>query len=217
MANVEQMIKYKFKNPQLLKSALTHSSVSSNVAKNYERLELLGDRMLGVSVASMLYEMFPNEPEGNLSQRFTALVCKETVADVAKNIGLDKAMFVADDEIRQNENVLCDVCEAVIGAIYVDSGMDEAFAFVKDYWQDLVGKHIAPPKDAKTTLQEVAHVKGYLPPIYKVVDRSGLEHEPIFTVEVSLGKDLKALGKGHNKKLAEFAAASKILEQINND
>ena len=214
MDKLQQKINYSFKNTDLLMAALTHASVSSNIGKNYERLEFLGDRILGVAVASMLYKSFPSEPEGNLSQRFVALVCKETVADVARKIGLGEFMRVADGEIRNNENVLCDVCEAIIGAISIDSSIDRAIDFVNANWIDLIDKKVAPPKDAKTLLQEVAHIKGLGVPHYEVVSRSGLEHEPIFTVEVKLGEGIKACGKGHNKKLAEFAAASKMLELL---
>lgn len=211
---IEEVLKYKFANPKLLNVALTHGSVSSNPAKNYERLEFLGDRVLGMAVASMLYKIFPNEPEGNLSQRFTALVCKETVADVARSIGLGKFLQVIEDDIRDNENVLCDVCEAIIGTIFVDAGVAEAVNFVEQHWKDLIDKRVAPPKDAKTKLQELAHVKGVPAPVYEIVDRSGPEHEPIFLVKVSLGENLSAQGKGHNKKLAEFAAATKMLELL---
>ena len=106
---LEKILNYKYKNPALLKQALTHSSFASDVEKNYERLEFLGDRVLGLSIASLLYNIFPHEPEGSLSQRHTGLVCKETVAMVAKTLQLDKYMIVANEEIRDNENVLCDV------------------------------------------------------------------------------------------------------------
>ncbi|MBE6448388.1 MAG: ribonuclease III [Alphaproteobacteria bacterium] len=212
--NIEQILKHEFKNKNLLKAALTHGSVSSYVTKNYERLEFLGDRVLGMSVASLLYRNFPNEPEGNLSQRFTGLVCKETVAEVARELGLGRFMFVAEDDIRENENVLCDVCEAIIGAIYIDAGVEVAVDFVNEHWSDLIDKKVAPPKDAKTALQEMAHVKSLPMPKYKIVDRKGPEHEPVFMVEVCLGNEYVARGEGHNKKLAEFEAAKKMLELI---
>lgn len=214
MENLQQILKHNFSNEELLKTALTHSSVNSHVAKNYERLEFLGDRVLGVSVASLLYKIFPAEPEGNLAQRFTALVCKETVAEVARTLDLGRFMIVADEEIRENENVLCDVCEAVIGAIYIDGGVEAAINFVNHHWGELIDKRVAPPKDAKTTLQEVAHIKGLGAPHYEVAGRSGPEHAPQFTVRLKLGDGPEVLGKGHNKKLAEFDAAAKMLEQI---
>ena len=214
MNELEQNIKHEFKRKELLKAALTHASVSSNVGKNYERLEFLGDRVLGVTVAAMLYEAFPFEPEGNLSQRFVALVCKETVSEVARKINLGQFILVADEEIRDSDNVLCDACEALIGAIYLDSGIDEAMEFVRSCWSGLIDKKLAPPKDAKTLLQEVAHIKNLGAPRYEIIKRSGLEHDPVFTVEVRLNDSLRVCGKGHSKKLAEFAAATKMLELL---
>ena len=126
MKELQQILKYKFNKVELLQKAITHGSVDANVEDNYERLEFLGDRVLGVAVASLLYNLFPKDPEGNLSQRFVGLVCKETVAEVAKTLKLDEFMKVATEDLRQNENVLCDVCEAVIGAIYIDGGVDGA-------------------------------------------------------------------------------------------
>ncbi len=214
MEELENILQHSFRDKNLLKIALTHSSVNSHVAKNYERLEFLGDRVLGVSVASLLYKIFPSEPEGNLSQRFTALVCKETVAEVARILNLGKFMIVADEDIRENESVLCDVCEAVIGAIYIDGGVDAAINFVNLHWKDLIDKRVAPPKDAKTTLQEVAHVKGFGVPQYEIIGRDGPEHAPRFTVRLKVEGAADVLGHGHNKKLAEFDAAAKMLERI---
>ena len=122
---LQQILKYRFKDESLLRKAITHGSINSDVRENYERLEFLGDRVLGVATASLLYRLFPKEPEGSLSQRFVGLVCKETVAEVAKTLQLDKFMKVGNDELRSNENVLCDVCEAVIGAIYIDAGVED--------------------------------------------------------------------------------------------
>lgn len=214
MNELEEILQHKFKNPGLLQKALTHSSHDVHIDGNYERLEFLGDRVLGLSIAALLYKIFPKEPEGNLSQRHTALVCKDTVAMVAKSLSLDKFIIAGADDIRENESVLCDVCEAVIGAIYIDSGCDEAISFVNKHWRELIDKNMAPPKDNKTTLQEVAHIKGYGVPRYKVVNREGSEHEPIFFVEVSLEKVQPQVGRGHSKKMAEFDAAGKMLEII---
>ncbi len=214
MEELEQILKHHFKDKQLLKKALTHSSVSSNVKNNYERLEFLGDRVLGLSIASLLYRLFPADPEGNLSRRFTGLVCKETVAQMARTLRLGEFMTVADEEIRSNENVLCDVCEAVIGAIYIDGGVEDAIKFVDTHWRELIDRNVAPPKDAKTMLQEVAHVKGLGMPVYRVVSREGSEHEPVFHIAVAFDGVAEEIGCGHNKKLAEFDAASKMLEKI---
>lgn len=215
MEQLQQILKYRFSNAALLCKALTHGSVNSDVLANYERLEFLGDRVLGEAVAHLLYNIFPKEPEGNLSQRFVRLVRKETVADVALSLKLNEFMKVANDELRNNVNVLCDVCEAVIGAIYIDGGSSAAIDFVNNHWRELIDKNVAPPKDAKSRLQEVAHVKGFGAPQYKVVGREGNEHEPIFEVEVSLGVGKSVTAKGKNKKMAEMAAAEAMLEKIN--
>ena len=212
--NLENILGYKYHNINLLKQALTHSSVSADVDKNYERLEFLGDRVLGLTIAALLYRIFPHEPEGSLSQRHTALVCKETVAMIAKRLELDRYMTVANEEIRDNENVLCDVCEAVIGSIYIDSDCDRAIEFVKVHWKDLIDKNMAPPKDAKTKLQEVAHAKGHGVPVYKLEALKGSEHEPIFYISVEVAGLEPEKGEGKNKKLAEQAAAAKMLKKL---
>lgn len=214
LEELQQILKYRFKNIHLLHQALTHSSCSSDNARNYERLEFLGDRVLGLSIAALLYRIFPDEPEGSLSQRFVGLVCKETVAQMAVNLHLDRFINVANEEIRENENVLCDVCEAVIGAIFIDGGQDEAIGFVDTHWKELIDKNVAPPKDAKTALQEAAHVKGLGMPQYIVESRDGSEHEPVFHISVRLKGIEPQIGSGRNKKLAQQEAAAKMLERI---
>ncbi len=208
---LETAIGYRFKNTQLLQQALTHSSITSHIGSNYERLEFLGDRVLGVAVANALFRTFPNEPEGSLSQRHTRLVCKETVAQMAKQLTLDKYMHIATEDIRDNENVLCDVCEAVIGAIFIDSDCQTALDFVQKHWQPLLHKDMTPPKDFKTKLQELAHAKGYSTPVYEQISRSGSEHEPIFVMAVKIDNLDPQTGSGHNKKLAEQAAAAQMI------
>lgn len=214
MEKLQQILKYHFKDVGLLQKAITHSSVNPKVDANYERLEFLGDRVLGVAVASLLYRIFPKEPEGNLSQRFVGLVCKETVAEVAITLKLNEFMNVASDDLRYNENVLCDMAEALIGAIYIDAGVDAAIEFVNTHWRELIDKNVAPPKDSKTKLQEISHHLGFGRPSYKIIGRKGSEHKPVFEVEVSLGEDKNAYGYGKSKKLAEFAAATAMLEKI---
>ena len=214
MDHIEDVLKYHFHDQLLLHKALTHGSVDPLVDANYERLEFLGDRVLGVAVASLLYKIFPMEPEGNLSQRFVGLVCKETVAQVALGLKLNEFMRVMTPDLRKNENVLCDVCEAIIGAIYIDAGVDAAIEFVNHHWRDLIDKNVSPPKDSKTKLQELSHHLGYGTPQYKTIARSGSEHEPVFEMEVNLGNGKSAKGVGKSKKLAEFAAASAMLEMI---
>ena len=214
METLQEILKYRFKDRKLLEKAITHGSINPDVDNNYERLEFLGDRVLGVAIASLLYRIFPNDPEGNLSQRFVGLVCKETVAEVAQTLKLDYFMRVATDDWRTNENVLCDVCEAVIGAIYIDAGVDGAIEFVNNHWRELIDKNVAPPKDSKTKLQELSHHLKLGTPQYKLVSRSGSEHKPLFEMEVLLDDGQSAQGSGTSKKLAEFAAAEAMLERL---
>lgn len=214
LEELEKIIGYQFKNKHLLKQAMTHSSYTAKLSENYERLEFLGDRVLGLAIAGLLYHVFPNEPEGNLSQRHTGLVNKECVSEVALRLKLDKFVVVANEEIRENENVLCDVCEAVIGAIFIDAGCERAFHFVREHWKELIDKNMAPPKDAKTALQEVAHNFNLGVPQYRVISREGSEHEPIFHMEVVFANGQFERGSGRNKKLAEQEAAARMLEKL---
>ena len=214
MTTPENLINYVFKDKKLLDQAMTHSSCTTDIHKNYERLEFLGDRILGVGVAKMLYEKFPDEPEGSLSQRHVALVCKEAVSEVVKNLGLDKYIIIANEDAKDSVNVLCDVGEAIIAAICVDSNIENAIKFVQDNWEGLLEKYKNPPKDAKTTLQEVSWKKKLGNPTYEIIAKTGSEHLPVFTVEVKLAKEHKAQGKGTNKKLAEQAAAKEMLAKL---
>ena len=208
---IENILGYTFDDKSLLKHALTHSSFTPDFRVNYERLEFLGDRILGVSIAKMVYEKFPDEPEGNLSQRLMALVCKDAVSEVVKKLGLSDYIIIANDDAKDSINVLCDVGEAIIAAICLDSSIDEASAFVRRNWEDLVEKYRVPPKDPKTTLQEIAYKVKLGNPHYEIIAKSGCDHLPVFTAEVSIEGGHKATGKGTNKKLAEQAAARQLL------
>lgn len=214
MENIEDILGYKFNNKHLLQQALTHTSITPHLAENYERLEFLGDRVLGVSVAEMLYRLFPSEPEGSLSQRFVALVCKETVAEIALELRLDHFIHAEGIDVRNNENVLCDVGEAVIGAIFLDAGSVMAIDFVQRHWGPLINTHTTPPKDAKTTLQEFAHGHGWETPRYSEIGREGSEHDPLFLMKVNIKDHGEASGQGHNKKAAEQSAAENLLKQL---
>lgn len=215
MQELQQILKYHFKDEQLLRKAITHSSIDAKVDANYERLEFLGDRVLGMAVAALLYRIFPHEPEGSLSQRFVGLVCKETVSQVALVLHLDKYMKVLSEDLRTNENVLCDVMEAVIGAIYIDGGDEEAINFVNNHWRELIDRNVAPPKDTKTALQEYTHRHGGETPTYEMLGHKGSEHEPTFVMAVHWHNHV-AKGEGRSKKQAEFAAAKALLEQLQN-
>ncbi len=211
MKALEKVLEYDFKNRHLLHQALTHTSKTGKLSENYERLEFLGDRVLGVSVAELVYTVFAEEPEGSLSQRFMALVCKETVAEMALKLGLDHYIMAESVDVPHNDNVLCDVCEAVIGAMYLDGGCQTAINFVQKHWRPLLDTHTRPPKDAKTTLQEVAHEKNLPAPRYVEIGREGAEHNPVFHMQVEIDGLEPQQGSGRNKKMAEQNAAEKML------
>ncbi len=205
-------MQYKFNNERLLHQALTHSSMTGNEHRNYERLEFLGDRVLGMTMAHLLYKMFPHDREGVLAQRHVKLVCAEMVAEVARRLHLDKYIITKEKETAQSVNVLCDVGEAVIGAIYIDSNIEEAIAFVERNWRDMIDVDMGAQKDYKTRLQEKFHSMRLPSPVYEVVEKSGSEHLPVWRVKVALDEQTYAFGEGHNKKTAEQQAAAKLLE-----
>ena len=182
MADLEARLGYRFKDKALLKQALTHSSITGSVKKNYERLEFLGDRVLGVSMAHLLYFTFADEPEGALSPRFVKLVRKETVAQVARELGLNDYIRANPSTLSTNENVLCDVMEAVIGAICLDSDFMTAIAFVDRHFKKHIAQSALPERDNKTVLQEWAHRIKANTPVYKVLKKEGTEHEPLFYI-----------------------------------
>ncbi len=212
MNKLQQTLGYTFKAPHLLKQALTHSSFTSDIHKNYERLEFLGDRILGVTIADMLCQTFMDEPEGSLARRFTHLVCKETVAEVALKLGLDKHIITANPEIRTQINVLCDVGEAIIASIYLDSkNMLTAQEFIKKHWQPLLNANTEPIKDYKSMLQEYSLGLKLSLPRYELVEKTGLEHSPTFVVK-AIVNTYQANGTGKNKKQAEQNAAENLLK-----
>jgi len=169
MNAIEKKLGYVFRDKRLLEQALTHSSVTSDIHRNYERLEFLGDRILGVTIAEMLYHTFGDEQEGSLAQRFVTLVCKETVADVMRSLEMEKNILAANQDVKDKDNVLCDIGEALIAAIYLDSGdMSLAQQFIKRFWLPYIDKKSQPQKDYKTFLQEKAASLHLNAPVYGV-------------------------------------------------
>jgi ribonuclease-3 len=213
-----------FNDPTLLRQALTHASVAgarkAEVASN-ERLEFLGDRVLGLIVADMLLARFPEEPEGALARRHAFLVSREALAEVARALGLGGFLWVSKGEAesggRENPAMLADVCEAVIGALYLDGGLEAARAFVAPRWQPLLTQDRKPPQDAKTALQEWAQARGLALPAYTETARDGPPHDPRFTVSVSLTGIAPMEGVGRSKRLAEQEAARRMLAKLRDD
>lgn len=214
MPNLEDILGYRFQNKSLLKQALTHSSCTGDIKKNYERLEFLGDRVLGVAMAHLLYYTFPDDPEGALSPRHVRLVRKETVAEVALKLHLNEHIRVTPKELCVNENVLCDVLEAVIGAICIEAGFETAISFVDRHFKYLIEKNSAPVRDSKTLLQELSHRLKFENPTYELLKKEGLEHDPHFYIKVSVNAQDFAVGEGKNKKIAEQDAAAKLIRLL---
>jgi ribonuclease-3 len=223
-AALEARIGYKFADPTLLATAFTHVSALKPTRKrgdkrgdSYQRLEFLGDRVLGLVVSDMLYRAFPNADEGELSKRLADLVRKESCADVAKFLGLADDIKLgavgAGASARLRKSVLGDICEAVIGAIFLDGGYAAAAEFVMGNWTERMRKHRRPLRDPKTTLQEWAQAKGLPTPVYREVERTGPHHDPQFRVAVDLPGFAPAEGIGGSKRAAEKVAASVMIER----
>ncbi|MHA1153913.1 MAG: ribonuclease III [Alphaproteobacteria bacterium] len=213
-----------FARPDLLARALTHPSAAirqGDIDDSYERLEFLGDRVLGLIVADLLMARFPREPEGALALRHAELVRRETLAEVAGEIGLEDYLRLAKGEEaageRQNPALRANACEAVIGALYLDGGLTVAWAFVERLWGARLEAETRPPQDAKTALQEWAQGRALGLPTYREVGREGPAHEPHFTLEVEVGGEPPARGQGRSKRLAEQAAATRLLARLLGD
>lgn len=195
--------------------ALTHGSLSS---ESYERLEFLGDRVLGIVMAEWLFDLFPKEPEGSLSRRLNALVTGAVCADVARAIGVQPHLRLGkqarEDGASDSDNVLGDVTEALIGALYREHGLDAARGFIRRAWEGRVAGNAAAPRHPKSALQEWAAANNRRAPVYEIVDRSGPQHAPRFTVRVTLGKLAEAEAMGRSRQEAETEAAKALLERL---
>ena len=211
---LEASTDYCFSEKSLALTALTHSSVAKKHQLSNERLEFLGDRVLGLVIAEMLYAQFPDEDEGALGYRFPALVRAEALARVADKLGVGSYLLIDDREFTNNSkrktSVLSNTCEAIIAALYIDGGLKAAEKFIRVHWQPLLEEDLTPPKDAKTLLQELVQGRGLDVPRYQVTDRRGPDHAPQFTVEVSVKNEPSATGTGPSKRAAETAAAETL-------
>ena len=217
---IEERIGHKFADTNLLVTAMTHVSAlkpSRKRGESYQRLEFLGDHVLGLIVSDMLYRSFPNADEGEMSKRLADLVRKESCADVAKSLGLADDIKLgavgAGAGARLRKSVLGDICEAVIGAVYLDGGYQAASEFVERNWTERMKKPRQPLRDPKTVLQEWAQGKGLPTPVYREVERTGPHHDPQFRVAVDLPGLAPAEGVGGSKRAAEKVAASVMIER----
>ena len=199
----------------LFELALTHSSVGP---RSYERLEFLGDRILGLVIAHALYERYPNEPEGNLSKRYNGLVDRSTCAENGREIGVPSLIRLGkqarEDGASQSDNVVGDVIEALIGALYLDGGIEAARRFILKLWEPDLAEQRRAPQHPKSALQELAAAKGTNAPHYELISRTGAHHSPRFTIRVSVRSIGEADGEGASKQEAETAAASALLARL---
>lgn len=213
---LSERLGYRFRDPELLLEALTHASTGGG--SSYERLEFLGDRVLGLVVAEMLFRAFPQEPEGLLARRHAALVRQDSLAIVAGQLDLAEHLRLSLGEEegggRSNPAILADVAEAILGAIYLDGGLGAARQLIERFWQPLLEADQRPPQDNKTALQEWAQGSGRPLPSYVEKERSGSAHEPLFTVRVLVEGEEPAEGQGRSKRAAEQAAAGALLERV---
>ena len=209
---MQKALKDLFKHKALFEQALQLASGAKAAA--YERLEFLGDRVLGLVVADMLYQAYPHEKEGALAKRFVALTQEKTLAEVAHLWQLNKQVKTNDPELRENDSVLSDVCEAILGALYLDQGLETVRTLMLPVWKPLMESNIQAPQDPKSACQEWAQHQFKCLPVYKIVEQMGTEHIPVFKAQVQVGK-LTAFGVGHSKKEAEKEAAQNLLEQYN--
>jgi ribonuclease-3 len=199
----------------LFELAFTHSSVSR---ESYERLEFLGDRVLGMVIAAALYRRYPTEPEGDLSRRYNGLVDRDTCAENGREIGVPALIKLGkqarEDGANRSENVVGDVVEALIGALFIDGGIEAAERFILKLWGPDIASQRGAPQHPKSALQELAAAKGCKPPEYEVVGRTGAHHAPKFTIRVSVAKLGEAMADGSSKQEAETAAATALLSQL---
>lgn len=210
---------YTFKNPGLLKEALTHPSLTYDGTKlSYERLEFLGDSVLSLVIAEFLIENYPEESEGHLAKRHAALICGNTLSRVAEEAKIGKFIAMAEGEKqmggRVNPNNLENALEAIIGAVYLDGGLESARKFVLSYWKQIANEMKEPPLDPKSELQEWAQGNDKPLPSYKIIKREGPSHAPVFTIEVKVKGLDPVTAEGSSKKIAERIAAERLLEVI---
>jgi len=219
--DVEAWLGHRFRDQSLLREALTHPSATrrgKNATRNNQRLEFLGDRVLGLIVAHLLIARFPNEDEGPLSRRHAGLVRRETLAEIAGEMGLGHQLTFARSEEagkgRDNPSILADALEALIGAIYLDAGIGPAETFIRAKWEAHVVGMERPPRDAKTALQEWAQARGFDLPAYSLTKTEGPAHAPQFEVRVDLANFAPKTASASSKRQAEQAAAEALLDDL---
>ena len=209
---LENIIKYNFKNKNLLHKALTHKSFSD---ENNEKLEFLGDRVLGLIISKKLLDKYPQEKEGIIDKKFSNLVNKKTCVSIAKKLNLKKFLYLGSSNKNLNrsaDKIVSDCLEALVGAIYLDGGLKSSEKFILNFWETFIDKSIITIIDPKTKLQEYSLKKFKKLPKYTFFKRQGPQHKPIFKTEVEITNSKKVLGIGSSKKKAQQNAAEKLIK-----
>ena len=225
-----QALGHTFSAPELLREALTHPSIlgeqptanrgarRKRPPPSYQRLEFLGDRVLGLVIAELLWRRYPEEPEGHLTRRLSQLVRRDALARVALDVGLDRHLRMARSEAAQgsgrSNRVLADVCEAAIGALYLDGGLSVASSFIGRWWAPLIAEVDVPPQEAKVSLQAWAERRRLGLPEYRLLETTGPAHAPMFTVAVRVADRDQATATASSKRAAETEAAAALLRQL---
>ena len=212
---LEKRINYKFKNVKLLTQCLTHKSFNSN--ENNEKIEFLGDRVLGLVIAKKLLEIYPDEKEGILDKKFASLVNKKTCLEIAKDINLERFILTFNSNNKKNkieDKIISDSCESLIGAIYLDKGFNASEKVILNLWSSNIKKSIITEIDAKTKLQELSLKNFKRLPVYKLVSNTGPRHKPLFKVGVKLPNTKYFFSSGKSKKDAEQNAATECLKSM---
>ncbi|QYK41489.1 MAG: ribonuclease III [Paracoccaceae bacterium] len=221
ISDFEDRIGHRFARPELLIRALTHASIAAPSRPSNERLEFLGDRVLGLAMAEALFTADTGAAEGKLAPRFNALVRLETCAEVARSVGLGDVLRLGRSEMlsggRRKDALLGDALEAVIAAVYLDAGFEAAKAMVLRLWADRIDNVAEDARDAKSALQEWVQARGLPPPTYAETGRDGPDHAPVFTVEVVLATGQSLAARAGSKRTAEQAAAAAMLAQLESD
>ena len=216
LQELESAIKYSFKNKTLLQQALTHKSFS-NISNN-EKLEFLGDRVLGLIISKKLLDKYPNEKEGIIDKKFANLVNKKTCANIAKKLNIKKYVYIGSSNKnldRSTDKIVSDTLEAVVGAIYLDGGIKPSERFILNFWESYLDKSVITLIDSKTKLQEYSLKKFKKLPKYTFFKKSGPQHKPLFKTEVEIPESKKIFGIGTSKKNAQQNAAAKLLKILN--
>ena len=212
---LEKKINIYFKNKTLLKQAITHKSYDKNV--NNEKLEFIGDRILGFVIAKKLLEVFPSDSEGILDKKLASLVNKNKCLEISKKFNLNKFIMTSNKQTKSyiiEDKIVSDACEALIGAIFYDQGIKIVEKFILDLWSNNISNSVKTKVDAKTKLQEYSLKKFKILPIYKILSTKGPKHKPLFNVSVKIKNNISVEGSGLSKKEAEQNAASKLLDKI---